>query len=166
MIKVGLIQKKIWSVPRRRVSTIDLRKTKSDIFSLALSVLFFLIALHSFFIGCGLILHSSEVLIQLGFCPAEDTFFPFQGGVFHILLSLIYLAVVFRLEGYWSYIYLGIYFKSMAFLFLTSYYFLVNKTFIVLLSGIVDGIIAVIIIGTTYCYRKHVKGSYSDINKE
>lgn len=119
-----------------------------------LSFVFWLIFLHSFFVGLALILHPPGIMRLLGFHSIGEAFFPVQGGVFHILIGIFYLTVVLRVEGFRAVIYLSIITKSMAFVFLLYYYFFVDEIFIVLFSGIADGAMAVIIIVAYQSYNR------------
>ena len=106
------------------------------------TLLFWLIALHSFLVGWLLILHPARLIHMFGFHPIDNDFFPVQGGVFHVLMSLFYLAVARRWEGYRSLVNLSIIIKASALFFLLSYYFFMERILIVLISGLVDGIMA------------------------
>ena len=119
-----------------------------------LSFVFWVIFLHSFFVGLALIFHPPGVMRLLGFHSIGEGFFPVQGGVFHILMGIFYLTVVLRVEGFRAVIYLSIITKSMAFVFLLYYYFFVDGIFIVLFSGIADGAMAVIVILAYQSYNR------------
>jgi hypothetical protein len=119
-----------------------------------LSFVFWLISLHTFFVGLALIFHPPGILRMLGFHSIGEEFFPVQGGVFHILMGIFYLTVVLRVEGFRAVIYLSIITKSMAFVFLLYYYFFGEGIFIVLFSGIVDGALAVVIILAYQSYNR------------
>lgn len=111
-----------------------------------LSFVFWLIFLHSFFVGLALIFHPPGLMSMFGFHSIGEGFFPVQGGVFHIIMGIFYLTVVLRVEGFRAVIYLSVITKSMAFVFLLYYYIFIDGIFIVLFSGIADGAMAVIII--------------------
>ena len=119
-----------------------------------LTLLFWLIALHSFLVGWLLILHPAGLIDILGFKPIDNDFFPVQGGVFHVLMSILYLAVARRREGYRWIINFSILVKSGALVFLLSYYFFMEPIFMVLISGIVDGIMAGMIVAVYHSCRQ------------
>lgn len=119
-----------------------------------LSLLFALIALHSFLVGVALILHPPVIMRFFGFHPIGEGFFPVQGGVFHIILSLFYLVVAFQLEGFRPSIVFSIIVKTTGFLFLMIYYFLVDPIIIVLFSGIGDGAMALAMLWAYLTFKK------------
>ncbi len=120
-----------------------------------LSFLFGLIALHSFLVGVGLVLHPPELIRMAGFQPVTEGFFPVQGGVFHILMSIFYLTVTLRKEGYRLLVHLSILVKSGAFGFLLVYYLWVSPIFAVLMSGIGDGAMAAVMIWAYLSAKQH-----------
>jgi hypothetical protein len=124
-----------------------------------LSLLFWLIALHSFLVGWLLILHPAGLIEMLGFNPIDNHFFPVQGGVFHILMSILYLAVARRWECYRWLINFSILVKSGALVFLLSYFFFMEPILMVLISGIVDGIMAGVIAAAYYSCRQQESAS-------
>ena len=119
-----------------------------------LSLVFWLIFLHSFFVGLAFIFHPHRIMNMLGFHSIGEGFFPVQGGVFHIIIGIFYLTVVLRVEGFRTVIYLSMIAKSMAFVFLLYYYIFVDGIFIVLFSGIADGAMAVIIMLAYQSYNR------------
>ena len=128
-----------------------------------LSLVFWLIFLHSFFVGLALIFHPPGLMGMFGFHSIGEAFFPVQGGVFHIIMGIFYLTVVLRAEGFKTVIYLSMITKSMAFVFLLYYYLFVDGIFVVLFSGIVDGVMAVIII---LAYRSYNRQAVEIHNRE
>jgi hypothetical protein len=119
-----------------------------------LSFVFWLIFLHSFFVGLALIFHPPGLMSIFGFHSIGEKFFPVQGGIFHIILGIFYLTVVLRVEGFRAVIYLSMITKSMAFVFLVYYYIFVDGIVIVLFSGITDGAMAVIIVLAYQSYNR------------
>lgn len=122
--------------------------------SLRFSLLFWLIALHSFFVGLALIFHPPGLMQFLGYGTITEHFFPIQGGMFHILLSILYALVALRLDQLRYLIYFSIIVKSSAVIFLFSYYMIAHQILVVLISGMVDGAIAVAIIVANISYKK------------
>ena len=119
-----------------------------------LSLLFWLIALHSFSVGWLLILHPAGLMHMFGFHPIGNDFFPVQGGVFHVLMSFFYLTIALRREGYRSMIYFSIVIKAGALVFLLSYYFFVEPILIVLISGVVDGVMAGVVTAAYHSFQQ------------
>ena len=124
--------------------------------SLRFSLLFWLIALHSFFVGVALIVHPSRLMQVLGYGTITEHFFPAQGGVFHVLMSILYGLVALRLDQLRCLIYFSVIVKFSAVIFLFSYYIIADHIFIVLVSGIVDGAMAVAIIMANRSYKKQI----------
>jgi len=60
-----------------------------------LSVFLWLVAVHSFLVGIGLIVLPSSAFEFLGFNPTFERFFSTQGGVFHSVMVLRY-----EMDGY------------------------------------------------------------------
>jgi uncharacterized membrane protein YbhN (UPF0104 family) len=61
-----------------------------------LSVILWLIAVHSFTVGVGMILMPTALIEFLGFKSGLDRFFSYQGGVFHIIMAVAYLLAAQR----------------------------------------------------------------------
>ena len=155
--KTGIPPPASFSHPNPRI------KSREQYISRVLTFLFVIIAVHSFTVGFCLVLHPPDILWLMGFSPIGEKFFPVQGGVFHILMCMFYLAVALRIEGYRNMIYLCFFLKSAASLFLVFYYLFVKSIIVVLLSGIVDGIMATAIITVYYYYRKQeLKARYNE----
>ena len=104
--------------------------------------LIILIALHSFAVGGGLIWANPEVLKFAGWVEQGPVFFPHQGGVFHIVLGICYLVEYFHYRG----IILLIIAKSIATVFLIGSVALGEPAWVVLFSGVVDGLMAVAVL--------------------
>jgi hypothetical protein len=102
-----------------------------------LNVFLVLMSLHSFLVGLGLILMSKSQLAFFGFAISEN-FFPDQGGVFHIVMSIAYILPVINYQTYRSFISYSILVKFIATVFLFSYFFFMDGLLMVLFSGIFD----------------------------
>ena len=113
-----------------------------------------LTALHSCFTGIFLIFLPAEYLTFFGFPEYPDTFFQAQGGIFHIIMTVAYLMASFQPAKSKNLIYFIITVKFIAAVFLFTYFFIIAYIWMVLLSGIVDGIMA---IGILILYNKYKK---------
>lgn len=116
--------------------------TKSDKF---FPILMRLVALHSFAVGCALVVLPASVLSIFGFPEMPGNFFQVQGGVFHIVMCVAYLMASFHPHRFSGLVYFSIAAKLMATVFLFSYYFAVQPFLVVLLSGIGDLIMGIVI---------------------
>jgi hypothetical protein len=111
----------------------------------------YLLALHSAVIGLSLIFMPVDLLPAFGFTPTSDKFFPFQGGLFHLLMAVAYVMAGTEPARYSGVVRLAICVKLAAFGCLILYYVLLAPVLVVLLSGLVDGMMGVII---WYLYRQ------------
>jgi hypothetical protein len=110
-----------------------------------LSYFLFLIAIHSIVVGVGLIFISPTILEFFGLVDYKESFFQAQGGVFHIAMSLAYLMAGLNLEKSVRLIQFIIAVKFIAFVFLIFYYLFVLSAWLILLSGIGDGLMGLIV---------------------
>lgn len=109
-----------------------------------LKVFLWLVAIHSLFTGIFLITGSVEMFKFFGF-PYHGGFFSVQGGVFHLVMVVAYLMTASNLGKNSLLIWFCISAKLMAAAFLILYFFLHEKIWIVLISGIGDLIMGVLI---------------------
>lgn len=112
-------------------------------------LMFILIAIHSFVIGSGLIICPVKFLLFFNFNVPVEKFFPMQSGIFHYVMTFAYIMIVLSPARNKGLILLSIVTKLMATIFLFSYYFLAEKSWAILLCGIVDCIIGLTIV---WCY--------------
>lgn len=122
-----------------------------------LSVFLYLVALHSFIVGIGLIFLPDSVFQFLGFIKTFDRFFSTQGGVFHIAMSLAYAMAAYNLIKYKQLILFSIIVKFIATIFLFTYFIFISNQWLIILSGISDLIMAII---TLVLYRNIIKENY------
>lgn len=122
-----------------------------------LSVFLYLVALHSFIVGIGLIFLPGSVFQFLGFIKTFDRFFSTQGGVFHIAMSLAYSMAAYNLIKYKQLIIFSIIVKFIATIFLLTYFIFISNQWLIILSGISDLIMAII---TLVLYRNIIKENY------
>jgi hypothetical protein len=108
--------------------------------------LLWLVALHSFLVGIGLVLLPPTAMPFFGLQPFVEKFFPVQGGVFHLVMCLVYLLGAVNPERFDNLIILAIIAKFMAAAFLTLYYVLGSQVWMVLLSAVGDGLMGMVIL--------------------
>jgi hypothetical protein len=110
-----------------------------------LSTVLGLVAIHS--LGMGLILITQPAVLMkfAGFNPDCEHFFPTQGGVFHLLMSVVYLMGATHIEKYHHFIVFSIFVKAVATFFLIMYCFGSEFKWVIFLSGIGDGVMGLMI---------------------
>jgi len=111
-----------------------------------LSVLLYLIALHSMLVGIALMAIPIEKLEYFGYHNYQGTFFKIQGGVFHIVMSGVYILAAINLKRNSLLVYLTLFAKFAATVFLFSYYFFVDPIWMVAASGAGDLVMGVMIL--------------------
>ncbi len=104
-----------------------------------------LIAIHSFLVGLGLIFLPGDILEIFGFQEIINKFFPVQGGVFHLIMAVIYIFAIKRKELQYFLIPLIVGIKLFAAFFLVLFYFIKDPVITILLSGIGDGLMGIIL---------------------
>jgi hypothetical protein len=105
-----------------------------------------LVALHSLFVGLGLLLMPVSWFSFFDF-NLTTRFFAAQGGAFHIVLVPAYLfaaRIWVKEEGPW--IRFVIFVKTFAAIFLLAFTLIKGYNLVILLSGVGDGLMAVIIL--------------------
>ena len=101
-------------------------------------LLFILLAVHSLCVGAGLVLIPLPAYTLFGFQEYQGAFFKFQGGIFHLIMGSVYLFTALDPVKFRSFIYLTIAAKTVATLFLLGYYFLAERIWMILVSGLGD----------------------------
>jgi hypothetical protein len=124
-----------------------------------LSVFLWLVAIHSFLVGIGLIILPSSAFEFLGFDPTFDRFFSTQGGVFHIAMSVGYAMAGYDKIKNERLIVFTIIVKFIATIFLITYFVFISSHWMIILSGISDLLMGVIVM---YLYKALIKESYFD----
>jgi len=119
-----------------------------------LSVVLWITAVHSFCVGVGLVIQIREVMQFFGYGACTETFFPAQGGVFHIVMAVGYALAAYDPNGYRCLASFSVFVKAAATLFLFIYYFFFESIWSVLVSGIGDGLLMAIIWLTLAAYRR------------
>jgi len=111
-----------------------------------LSIFLWLVAIHSFFVGVGLIVLPDSFLDFFGYNECTERFFPSQGGVFHIAMAVGYAMAAYNLKRYECLIIFSIVVKFMATMFLVIYFFFVSSIWLVIFSGATDFLMGLIIL--------------------
>ena len=111
-----------------------------------LSWFLWLVAVHSFLVGVGLIILPSSLIEFFGYQTCLERFFPSQGGVFHIAMAVGYAMPAYNLKHYECLIIFSIVVKFMATVFLLIYFFFVSPIWLVILSCISDFLMGLIIL--------------------
>ncbi len=118
-----------------------------------------LVTLHSFAVGLGLIFLPARYMAYFGFVDYTASFFQVQGGVFHLVMSVAYFLAAKYLEKSPGLIHFIITAKSMAFVFLVIYFFFVEAILMVLLSAAGDGLMAAVVYFLFNDYKERIKES-------
>jgi hypothetical protein len=110
-----------------------------------LSTVLGLVAIHSLAMALILIAQPAALMKFAGFNPDCEHFFPTQGGVFHLLMFVVYLMGAIHIEKYHHFIVFSIFVKAVATFFLIMYCFANEFKWVVFLSGICDGVMGLMI---------------------
>ncbi len=119
-----------------------------------LPVILWLVSLHSFFVGIGLIIMPDSFMLFFGFEIPTERFFSAQGGVFHLIMSFAFAFAATDIEKHNALILLAIITKFSATIFLFIFYLLINNIWTVLFSGICDFLMGMIIFIFYLQYKK------------
>ena len=115
-----------------------------------LKIFLLLVAVHSFFVALGLIFIPAEYFIEFGYNPITENFFRAQGGVFHLVMVAAYLIAMQDPYTNKVMVKFSIIAKTIAVVFLFSYFVFVERNLVILLSGVGDLIMALIILFLSY----------------
>lgn len=129
-----------------------------------LSMVLWLVAVHSITIGLALIAQPAVLMELAGFSSECERFFPAQGGVFHLLMAVAYLMGALDVTKYHYLIVFAILVKAVATFFLTIYCFAVEFKWVFLLSGIGDCVMGFIIF-TALQYYLHFQTKHNSIGR-
>jgi len=121
-----------------------------------LRIFLWLIALHSFTVAVFLIFLNEEGIRYFGF-TGGNPFFQVQGGVFHIVMCVAYILAAADLASGRKLIIFIIWAKTIALVYLLVYYFFIDGITMVLVSGLADGIMALIIFLLWKNYKAEVR---------
>ncbi len=103
-----------------------------------------LVALHSFAVGIGLIILPPVYLEYFGLYGYKTSFFQAQGGVFHFVMCMAYLIAAKYLDKSPGMVHFVIMAKSMAVIFLLTYFVFLESSWMLIASAFGDGIMALI----------------------
>lgn len=112
----------------------------------AITVFLWLVALHSFLIGIGLIFLPLSAFKFLEFNTTFDRFFSTQGGVFHIAMAICYAMAGYDKIKYRQLIVFSIIVKFIAAIFLIIYFLIVSSQWLIIVSAVSDLLMGVIIL--------------------
>ena len=121
---------------------------------LQIKIFLWLIALHSFFVGIGLILFPPSYLEFFGFINYQYSFFQAQGGVFHLVMSVAYLMAIKFVYKSPGLILFSITAKFMATVFLLTYYLFFENSWMIIISAFGDASMALILYVLYNRFRK------------
>jgi len=119
-----------------------------------LRLVLYLLAIHSICVGLALITTPTELFAYFGYIPVAEKFFPTQGGVFHIIMGIAYFLAARYVNKEQGLIILTIIAKLTATLFLVLYYVFVRQVWMILVSGILDALMATVILVVFLQYKK------------
>lgn len=131
-----------------------------------LSTVLGLVAIHSLVMGLTLIAQPAVLMEFAGFSPDCEHFFPAQGGVFHLLMFVVYLMGATHIEKYHYFIVFSIFVKAVATFFLTIFSFTVEFKWIVFSSGIADCVMGLMIFWAFQYYLRSKKSTTLGIKNE
>lgn len=121
-------------------------KSTSDYSSSDLLILvMWMIAFHSLCVGVGLIIAPSELFEFLGYSKCTERFFPTQGGVFHIIMAIGYIMGAIKYPESYDLTIFTIVVKFCATAFLIIYFIAIKQTWLILFSGVADGLMGIIV---------------------
>ena len=103
-----------------------------------LRIFLVMVALHSFFVGVGLIIIPLDYFGFFGFEGYQGIFFKIQGGVFHIVMCGAYIPAAVDPFRNRILIRFSIFAKFSATIFLLSYALFVEMVWMALVSGLFD----------------------------
>jgi len=107
-------------------------------------ILLWLISLHSFLVGLGLIFLPESMISYFGFTNYTDCFFRSQAGVFHLVMVMAYLSAAADPIRNQQMVFFSIWTKTIALIFLTIYTFL-EPAWVIPISGFGDGFMALLL---------------------
>jgi hypothetical protein len=109
-------------------------------------IILVLISVHSICVGAGLIFLPLSMYDFFGFEGYQGAFFKIQGGVFHLIMGLVYLQASRDPVRNVSLIWLTVGAKFTASVFLLSYYTFAERIWMVLASGVGDLLMGLVVL--------------------
>jgi hypothetical protein len=122
-----------------------------------LRFLLWILASHSLFIGVCLILLPESAMNFFGLESYGEKFFPVQGGVFHIVLGSCYALAAVGIDRFNGLVLFTILAKFIATIFLFTYYFSVKQAWVILISGMGDGIMGATVLLAFLSYKAGIR---------
>ena len=120
-----------------------------------LTLVLWLVAIHSFLVGVALIARPTMLPELFGFNPSLERFFAVQGGVFHIVIAVAYVMAAVDVDKRRCLVVFSIIVKGMATVFLVTYFLAVDRIWLVLASALGDGVMGAAIYLSLYFYTRH-----------
>jgi len=117
-------------------------------------LLLWLMAIHSFLVALGLIFLPTKLLPFFGFLGYSGRFFQMQSGVFHIVMSCAYLMAAYQLKQSTTLVQFAVSAKSIATVFLLTIFIFYESNWVILLSAIGDGSMAMILFLLLRTFKK------------
>jgi hypothetical protein len=117
-------------------------------------VFLWLVAIHTFCVGMGLIVLPLDLYGFFGFEGYHGIFFKIQAGIFHFVMCGAYIPAALNPHRNKSLILFAVFAKFTATVFLISYSLFAESIWMVLFSGIFDFLMGVIIL---WFYYKLIK---------
>jgi hypothetical protein len=114
----------------------------------------YLIAIHSFFVGIGLMFLPAQFMTFFGFDLVYTNFFRAQGGIFHVVMVIAYIMAAHTYEKTNLLIIFSVSAKFIATVFLLSYFIFIKQIWTVALSGIADCIMGIAVLIVYRMYKK------------
>ncbi len=111
-----------------------------------LSVFLWLVAIHSILVGIGLLLVPPSFLNYFGLQNYKESFFQAQGGAFHLVVSIAYCMAAIAPHRSSQLINFIISLKLLAFAFLIIYFIFVLQSWLILVSGVADGMMGIMVL--------------------
>jgi hypothetical protein len=97
-----------------------------------------------------------KVMWVFGYTQVSDRFFQMQGGLFHIIMAIVYFYAGQNLSAIAILVKITIAAKLLASIFLILYYLSIEPIWMVLVSGVVDFLMGIIVL---ILYRSLLKSS-------
>ena len=120
-----------------------------------LTLMLWLVAIHSFLVGFGLIVRPIMLPELFGFNPSLERFFPVQAGVFHIVMVVAYIMAAVDVDRCRCLVVFSIIVKGTAAVFLVTYFLAVDRVWLVLVSALGDGLMGVAIYLLLYFHTRY-----------
>ncbi|MBZ0201097.1 MAG: hypothetical protein K8H86_14590 [Ignavibacteriaceae bacterium] len=115
-------------------------------YSKYLSVMLWLVALHSLLVGIGLIAMPASYMEQMGYGTCSEQFFRWQGGVFHIAMAVGYSMAAYNSIRFECLVVFSITLKLFATVFLFSYFIFISSLPVIILSGVSDFLMGIVVL--------------------